>query len=364
MTLQTPEIAAALEHAVALGERNVQVAAYLGDELIVDARIGPAAEDAVYPLFSMSKAFTALAAHLQAQRGLLDLDAPLAEVWPAYGGAGKEAITPAMVLSHRAGVPQAPPWLTPQRLGDWDDIVAALAELEPLFDPGTTNAYHSLSFGWLLGEAVARTDPQRRPFGRFVAEELCAPLGVDALWLGIPDAVVPRVARLEYPDAPPSPPPLAPVRKAVPLAVSLGPDAFNRPEVQRACVPAVGGIGDARSAARLFSLLATRGAGLLDPERVEAMLRPRPDVDGIDVIYGRALPVGLGGLWIEAPGVTPPGRRGQVLSHPGAGGTVAWAELDLGLSVAICHDRMFGAVDEHPFARLGEAVRRAAAAHG
>ena len=363
MTLQTAEITAALEHAVVLGQRNVQVAAYVGDQLIVDAHIGPAPADAVYPLFSMTKAFTALAVHLQAERGLLDLDAPLADVWPAYGVAGKEAITPAMVLAHRAGVPQAPAWLTPRRLGDWNAITGSLAALEPLYKPGTTNAYHSLAFGWLLGEAVARTDPHHRPFGRFIAEELCEPLGVEALWLGIPDAVAPRVARLDFPHAPPPPPPEAPVRKAVPLAVSLVPAVFNRPEVQRACIPAVGGIGDARSAARLFSLLATRGGALLSAERVEAMLRPRPDVDGVDAIYGRPLPVGLGGLWIDAPGVTAPARRGQVLSHPGVGGTVAWAELDLGLSVAICHDRMFGAVDEHPFARLGEAVRRSAAAH-
>jgi len=363
MTETQPEIAAALQRAVDLGERNVQVAAYLGDELIVDAHIGPAGADAVYPLFSTSKAFTALAVHLQAERGLLDLDAPLAEVWPRYAAAGKAAVTPAQVLAHRAGVPQAPAWLTPQRLGDWEAITTALAEVEPLYPPGTVNAYHSLSFGWLLGETVRRTDPQRRPFTRFVAEELCAPLGVEALWFGIPADVAPRVATLDFPDAPPPPPPDAPVHLAVPPPVALMPAVFNRRETQAAAVPAVGAVGDARSAARLFSVLAQRGRGLLDPARVEAMLRPRPDVDAVDVVYGRPLPVGAGGLWIEAPGVTAAGRRGDVLSHPGAGGTVAWAELDHGLAVAICHDRMFAAVAEHPFAALGEAVRRVAAEH-
>ena len=358
-----PEIISALEHAVALGERSVQVAAYLGNDLLVDASIGPAPPDAVFPLFSMGKAFTALAVHVQAERGLLDLDAPLADVWSEYGNAGKQAITPAMVLAHRAGVPQVPGWLTPQRLGEWDAITAALAGEEPLYLPGSTNAYHSMSFGWLLGEAVRRTDPQQRPFGQFVADELCTPLGADALWLGIPTEVAPRVARLDYPDSPPTPPPDALVHRVVPSAVSLGPDAFNLLETQRACVPAVGAIGNARSAARLFSILAVGGRDLVSARRIEAMLHPRPEFEKPDLVYGRPLPVGVGGLWIDAPGVVAPERRGSILSHLGAGGTVGWAELDLGLSVAICHDRMFGSVAEHPFGRLAEAVRSVAAAH-
>jgi CubicO group peptidase (beta-lactamase class C family) len=91
------------------------------------------------------------------------------------------------------------------------------------------------------------------------------------------------------------------------------------------------------------------------------MLRPRPDADGVDWVYGRPLPVGRGGLWIDAPGVLDPNRSGPALAHPGAGGTVGWAELDIGLSVAICHDRMFAAVSEHPFKAVADAVRRIAA---
>jgi CubicO group peptidase (beta-lactamase class C family) len=364
--LETPAVRQALERAVELGERGVQVAAYLGDELIVDAWIGDEVDgETLFPVFSVSKAVTALALHVQAERGLIDYDAPLARYWPEYGTRGKEAVTVRQVLMHRAGVPQLPPETTPERLGDWEWMTGRLAEVEPLYEPGTVNAYHSVSFGWLLGEVVCRTDPRRRPFAEFVREELCEPLGVDAFWFGIPAQLEGSVATLTFPDPPPAPPAGAPPLVAVPPGVQLVPEVFNRPDVQRGVVPAVGGIANARSVARLFGLLASGGelAGtrLLSEERIRGFLEPRPDFDGDDLTYGRRLPVGAGGFWIEAPGVTPDGGLGHVLSHPGAGGAVGWADLDSGLAVAICHDRMFAVVPEHPFAAIGDAVRDAAA---
>jgi CubicO group peptidase (beta-lactamase class C family) len=355
----SPAIRAALQHAVELGERSVQVAAYLDGELIVDAAIGDAA-DGVFPVFSVSKAVTALAVHVQAERGLIDYDAPLARYWPEYGTHGKEAVKVRHVLSHRAGVPQMPGGVTPESLADWDGITAALADLEPLFEPGTTNAYLSLSFGWLLGEVIRRTDPERRSFPEFVQEELCERLGVEAFWFGIPPEIEPRVARLTFPDEPPPPPIDSPVRAALPPAVGLVPAIFNRPDVHRAVNPSVGAIADARSIARLFSVLATGGEDLLAPARVQSFLQPRPDYEH-DLTYGRKFPVGIGGFWLEAPGLTRDGGFGRVLGHPGAGGSIGWAELDTHLAVGICHDRMFGAADgEHPFAAVAQAIREVA----
>jgi CubicO group peptidase (beta-lactamase class C family) len=343
----------------------VQVAAYLGDELIVDASIGLETPEAVFPVFSVSKAVTALAVHIQAERGLIEYETPIAHYWPEYASNGKDAITLRQVLSHRAGVPQMPADVTPERLGDWEWITHRLAALEPLYAPGTTNAYHAMSFGWLLGEVVRRSDPRARPFAQFVQDEICAPLGVQSFWLGIPPDVGPRVATLSFPDPPPAPAADAPVGRAVPPLVSLGPEVFNRLDVLRGCVPAVGGVADARSLARIFAVFAGAGAvgsvRLLAAERVTRMLEPRPDFDGLDVTYGRRLPVGRGGLWLEAPGVTTPGTRERILCHPGAGGTIAWAELERGLSIAICHDRMFGVPQIHPFSAIADAVRDVAA---
>ena len=157
------------------------------------------------------------------------------------------------------------------------------------------------------------------------------------------------MARLSFPDPPPSPPAGAPVLVANPPAVTLGPEVFNRADVHRATVPAVGAISNARSLARLFAVYAGRGllAGrrYADESAIADCLTPRPDFDGPDLTYGRRLPLGLGGVWIEAPGVVPAGH-GAILAHPGAGGSIAWAELDAGLAVAICHDRMFASAAE------------------
>ena len=362
--LETPALRAALEHAVELGEDAVQVAAYLDDELVVDAWIGDVDGSTPFSIFSISKAITALALHLQAERGLIDYDAPLASYWPEYGSRGKEQVTLRQVLSHRAGVPQMPPDVTPELLDDWMWMTARLAEVEPLYEPGTANAYHSVCFGWLIAEPVRRTDPEGRSFRQFVREELCAPLGVDAFWFGVPPEVERRVPALTFPDAPPDPPVDSPVSVAVPSRVALVPEIFNSPLIRQACLPGVGGIANARSVARLFSILAgggeANGVRFLSEERVRSFLEPRPDVDGDDLTYGRPFPVGAGGFWIDAPGVVPGGGRGHVLCHPGAGGTIAWADLDSGLAVAICHNRMFGVPPEHPFAAIGDAVRDAA----
>lgn len=337
--MTSPRLQAALRGAVAEGERNLQVAACLHGDLIVEAAIGR--PDAVFPVFSVGKGVVALAIAVQASRGLLDLDAPIADVWPQYGAAGKRGITVRQVLCHRAGVPQLPANLTPADLADWDSIVDGLASLTPLYEPGAVNAYHSYSFGWILGELVRRTDVQGRSFAAFVREELCEPLRADAFWFGVPRDVERRVATLDYPDPPPEPAADAPVHRAVPPALALGPTVYNQAAVHRASIPATGAIADARSLARLFAVWAGNGAvgdvRLLEPGAVRACLTPRPGSGQPDLTYGMPLPVGVGGLWIEAPGVAP-GRT--VLAHPGAGSSIAWAELGLGLSVAICHDRM------------------------
>ncbi len=353
--LSSPSLDSALERAVALGEHSVAVAAYHGDELIIDAWIGEVDGQTVFPIFSTSKAITALAVHLAAGRGLFELDTPIQHYWPEYGTHGKDLITPRHVLSHRAGVPQMPPDVTPERLGDWEWMTQRLAELEPMFPPGTTNAYHALSFGWLLGEVVCRTDPLRRSFASIVEEELCAPLGVESFWFGIPAEVEPRVAQLTFSQAPTAD------TIAVPGQVRLGPEVFNRPDVHAACIPAVGAIADARSTARLFSVFANGGKPLLSEECVRGLLEPRTDFELDDQTYGRPLPIGAGGLWTDAPGLVPPGLPGGVLSHTGAGGTIAWAEPGSGLSVSICHNRMFAAPAEHPFTAIADAVRAALA---
>ena len=367
-----PRIRDALTRALDAGEVGVAVAAYLHGELIVDAWAGgtgtgaPVAADTLFPAFSVSKAVTASAVHLFAQRGLLDLDRPVADVWPEYAVNGKGAITFDHVLSHRSGAPTIGVETTLDELCDWDAMVARVAAQTPVAEPGTQNSYSPFAFGWVLGEALQRVDPQRRGFHDIVREDVLLPLGMDDFFLGLPDAQRPRVATLLGDSAPTTGPEV--LAAASPPHLPFGPSMFNLPQVQRAGLPSAGGITTARAAARLFSAYAGDGAHDGAPFFTDDTMRrcrdPRPPA--IDHTYGFPMPVGHGGLWHIAPGVSDASPDGAlttgVLSHTGAGGTVAWAEPSLGLAVAVLHNRMFfGPQPVRPFGAIGDAVHAVAA---
>ena len=200
---------------IAIGERReigLQVAAYLDGKPVVDVWGGLADEttgkqvdaDTVFPVFSVTKAVTSVALHIQAERGLVDYALPVAHYWPEFGAHGKDKGTVYDALTHRIGVPIMPLAVTPELMCDWDWMVQRIADMRPLFEPGTKSAYMSYTFGWVVGEVIRRTDPKGRPVGAFIEEEICQPLGIDSLWVGIPDEVEHRVATLT--NMPPLPP--------------------------------------------------------------------------------------------------------------------------------------------------------------
>jgi CubicO group peptidase (beta-lactamase class C family) len=367
----------ALDLALKRGETGVKAAVFARGQLVTEVwagtvadRLGAAAVDeaTVFPIFSVTKAVTATAVHLQAERGLIEYDAPVATYWPEYATNGKEAVTVRHVLTHRAGVPQMPVDITPEQLGDWDWIVAGLAEIEPCDPPGTANTYLSYTFGWILGEVVRRTDPAGRPYARFVEEEICQPLGVQNFWIGIPPEVEPRVAELHRYEDWPVPEKGTLRYEAVPPLVPFSPAIYNRPDVHQAVIPAAGAIADARSVARIFSILANRGEvdgiRFLSEERVLACLEPSPGMGAYDETYARpGGPMGMGGYTLSLDRLIAPGGGGKrTLSHGGAGGSIGWADLDTGISIAITHNRMFVDPPEPPLAPLGDALYEAALA--
>jgi CubicO group peptidase (beta-lactamase class C family) len=188
--------------------------------------------------------------------------------------------------------------------------------------------YSPFAFGWVLGEPVRLVDPERRPFHRILREEVLEPLGMDDFHLGLPSAAVGRVALLSGADAPVRGPGSLNVR-ASPVHLPFGPTMFNLPQVQAAGLPSAGGISTARAAARLFSVYAQEGwfegKEFLTADALRRCRTPRPAT--IDETYGYPMPVGHGGLWHIAPGVSDSSPGGAVtegvLSHTGAGGTVA-----------------------------------------
>lgn len=376
------QVTAAIERALELGEVGLQVCARLDGEVLFDGCAGsvdvggpPATPDTLFAVFSVTKAVVATAAHVQAERGLLRYDATVAEYWPEFARHGKETTTVADVLCHRAGIPQMPEGVTPEQMCDWEWMIAAIEDLTPLFPPGTTNAYHELVWGWLVAELVRRTDPAHRPIAAFVDEELCQPLGIEDLYLGVPPSELHRVAPV-ISDRVPAPTGNPYFDVSMPVGVFPGPAVHNLDLVRTGVVPGAGVITTARAASRFFSLLAGGGEAfgvrLLSEDRVRSFAQPRADAHDVDEVMGWVAWVGVGGYWLGGP--CPPaypvlGPNPHVLAHPGIGGSIGWADPDLGLSVAICHnwmqpDEVQGSDDPevNPFLGIAEAVRRLAAA--
>jgi CubicO group peptidase (beta-lactamase class C family) len=332
-------VAATLDALVRDGvETGVQVAAFLDGELVVDAWSGLADPstgakvdgDTLFNVFSVTKAIAATALHLQAERGLIEYDAPVAQYWPEFGANGKDNATVRHALTHRLGVPQMPAGMTPERMCDWTWMAQQIAALVPIFEPGSKTAYQAMTFGWIIGELVRRTDPKQRSFNRFVEEELCAPLGITDLYLGIPDSVDARVAILNNADAGNPPPPGTSLyAAATPPQVDLVPEVFERSDVRRACIPGVRGIMNARGAARFFAMLANGGdlAGirLLSEQRVHSFSVPRANSDEPDpVFFGYPLPISQYGYWLAAERASVAAVKSRnAICHPGAGGSIA-----------------------------------------
>jgi CubicO group peptidase (beta-lactamase class C family) len=372
----------AMERAIAMGEVGLQVAAYLEGELLVDACAGrvslagpPVTPETLFAVFSVTKAVTATALHLQAERGLVSYSSRVSDYWPGYGRRGKEATIVSDVLCHRAGVPQMPAGVTPELMCDWDWMIEQIEAFEPIFPPGTVNAYHELVWGWIVGELVRRTDPGRRPLSDFIREEICEPLAIQDLYLGLPSGKAHQVAPV-ISDAAPEPADNPLFNTSMPLPVFPGPAVHNLPMVRGGVHPGAGVIMNARSGARFFALLAgggeLDGVRLLSPDRIRGFARPRPAANEVDRVMGRVTWVGSGGYWLGGP--APPAYpvlRGNpsVLGHPGIGGSIGWADPDRRLSVAICHNWMQPPhmqesydPDVNPFIGIADAVRSLAGA--
>ena len=337
------------------GEVGLQVAVYSGDDLVVDIWAGtadpiagtPVHADTLFPTFSVIKAVTAVALHIQAARGLVDYDAPMGRYWPEFATNGKERMTVRHVLHHRSGLWQMPPDVTPERMADYGWMCDSLARMAPMFEPGTRNGYQSYTFGWLIAEVVRRTDPKRRDFRDFVRQEILDPLGIDDLWIGVPPSDHARIARLINP--PPRPlPPDAPRFKAIPLHVGTSEEIFGRADVRQSCIPGAGGYSTARAMARFFAMLANGGTlggvRILPHDQVRTFTDPRPGSDDIDDVQGIVVKIGAG-FWLA--GNTQPENLGRLIGtnpnafgHPGAGCSIGWADPDKKLAVAILHNRM------------------------
>ena len=147
--------------------------------------------DTLSIVFSSTKGGMALCAHMLADRGELDLHAPVTKYWPEFGQAGKETATVAMTLDHSVGVPHIREVQKPGAFYDYDHMVEVIAKEAAFWEPGTRNGYHAITMSWTVGEIVHRAAKKR--MGKYFADQVAKPLGLD-FWIGLPEAQEPRVA--------------------------------------------------------------------------------------------------------------------------------------------------------------------------
>ena len=346
MALQEP-VQAAIDALVASGEETgLQVAVLHAGRLVADAVAGIADERTRAPvepgtLFfatSAGKGVAASVAHVLVERGELDYEQRVVDVWPDFGAHGKDRVTVRDVLVHAAGVPGLWPDITPADLGDWERVCAFLAGQRPWWEPGTETGYHALTFGYVLGEVVQRTTG--RTLADALRDEMAAPLGIeDELHFGVPARLLPRVAH-QGPDgaAPPRPERGSPQDRAVPPGVQPTAEFANRADVLRADIPAQGTM-TARAAARMYAALLGHPVGVrfVSPERLHMMAATA--FSGVDQVMGFPTTWALG---YSQARLGAESRLGSTFGMVGSNGSAAYADIDSGVAVAVMRNRIVG----------------------
>jgi CubicO group peptidase (beta-lactamase class C family) len=261
-----------------------------------EARTVRWSEHTITNVWSSTKTVTSLAALMLADRGELDVDAPVARYWPEFAASGKQDIAVRQVMSHSSGVSGLDQPAVVEDLYDWPGATARMAAQVPWWEPGTASGYHALNYGHLVGELVRRITG--KTLKQFVAEEIAGPLGAD-FQIGAAESDWGRIANVVPP--PPLPIDLTQLDPASPAVRTLtGPPAeagvANTAGWRRADIGAANGHGNARSVARIMSVIArggeVDGIRLLRPETIETIFREQ--VNGIDLVLGVPLRFGIG----------------------------------------------------------------------
>ncbi len=292
-----------------------------------EARQRPWQHDTIVNFYSVGKAIVALLALQLVDAGVIDLDDPIATVWPEFAAAGKEGATVRHALCHRAGVPAIRESLTNDDLWNWDRMTSALAATEPWWEPGTRHTYHTNTYGHLVGEIVRRASGDM-PGARLRA--VADPIDAD-VWFGVPASQQHRCAEVIW--APANAIPAGDLTKlsGEPLMLALG--YFNPPgysstgvvntvEWRGAQVPSTNGHGSAAGVARVYGALLD--GRLLSSELLAEATRAQSV--GYCPVLGEETTFGLG----FKPTVPhrPFGPNPRSFGHFGTGGAVGFADPD------------------------------------
>ncbi|MEU6380737.1 serine hydrolase domain-containing protein [Streptomyces sp. NPDC046909] len=295
---------------------------------LADAERGvPWERDTLTGVWSVTKTMTALSALILADRGELDVDAPVARYWPEFAAEGKEKVLVRHLLGHTAGLPDYDGPV--EDLYDWSAVTARLAALAPQWEPGTDAGYHSLTQGFLVGEVLRRITG--RTVGEFFAEEVAGPLGAD-FHIGLSAEHDHRVALAVPPPGHDETYTASAAAKESPAgATALRVRDGNGIPWRRAQIPAGSGYGNARSVALVQSAMAcggtVGGTRLLSPEGCARAWEEQ--FSGVDRILGTPISWGLGY-----------GRFGTTYGWGGWGGSLVMVDPGARMAVAFVTNQM------------------------
>jgi CubicO group peptidase (beta-lactamase class C family) len=331
--------------------KNVDAGDELGASIVVDldgdiavdmwggfrdaARTTPWDEHTITNVWSTTKTITSLAALMLAERGQLDVDAPVATYWPEFAANGKEGVLVRHLMSHASGVSGLDQPATVEDLYDWEGSTSRMAAQAPWWEPGTASGYHALNFGHLIGEVVRRISG--KPLKQFVAEEIAGPLGAD-FQIGAAEKDWGRIANVIPP--PPLPFDLAALGMESPAVRTFtGPtpnaDDANTPGWRNADIGAANGHANARSVARIMSVIPrggeVDGVKLLSPETIDLIFREQQN--GVDLVLGVPLRFGIG-YGLHRPDVLPYVPAGRVCFWGGWGGSLIIMDTDRRMTIA------------------------------
>ena len=306
-------------------------------------------KDTIVNVFSTTKVMTTICIHMLVDQGLLDLNAPVAKYWPEFAQAGKENLPVRYLLSHNSGLAGWDKTLRIKKLYKWDLMVELLAAQKPWWEPGTKSGYHTITFGYLLGELIRRIT--KKSVGAFFREEIAEPLGAD-FYIGLPEEHDNRVADLI------APPPidLSTFGDIDPKSVAIR--SLTNPmidvketktrEWRNAEIPAANGHGNARSVSRITAALAC--GGKLDGIRLLSEKAIKRSIEeqsySTDLVLNVPIRFGLG--WGLQNKELPIGPNPNLFYWGGYGGSVIAVDLDAKMSFSYVMNKMVSTLTGDP----------------
>lgn len=383
-----------IKHIPSDGRSGAALSVYHQGESVVDIWAGhkdhdgnPWQEDTLALSFSTTKGVAATLFHALADKGVVEYDKPVSYYWPEFHGSGKHDVTVRHVLTHQSGLYDIRSMIDDAMLmTDWDYMIKVLENASLAHPPGEEHGYHGLTFGWLIGEVLQRATG--KTFSQLLKEELVDPLGLDGLYVGLPDDQMPRRALLarygkesvSADDRPRRPRKKPNIQQRIrgqvistayslaglnprDFAAGLAPKgigrfSFNDPRVVQSCIPAANGMFTARSLARVYAMMAEGGeldgVRVLSPDRLREISKVHSR--RMDKVVPVPMHWRLGYHRVFTTGPRVPNAYG----HFGFGGSGAWCDPTrrLGVGYTVNNSAGMSPFGDARIARLNSLIIR------